>query len=178
MKGLRGRCRVCETEKDIDLLGVLFGTNDVHGLSARHSWNLEPTVRIFRRVRRSGIYVPGRIYAQGTWMQERECLKFEARRKSGSLRPVRRRRSVSRVRSLKRPCSDCHYAGRQALDEENAGTISSLLRLAKAFSEWRGKATISSRPGIREHVIRLGDFKELEFYELSFVSSVIPEFAG
>lgn len=187
--GLRGEMpEFIRPKREIDTPGAVLyrATNDVAmgylrgTLGNLEAYSPESSVAYVDQE----IYVPGRIYAQGTWMQERECLKFEGSPKvGGSLAALYEGTEVFLVvRSLKK--SALRVAVTQdgrPLTKENAGDDIGITKTGESFLRVEeGRAyNIVKNQEFGEHIIRLGvSSKELEFYELAFVSSVIPEFAG
>ncbi len=130
------------------------------------------------------MYVPGRIYAQGTWMQEREFLRFEGKAPDGgSLTALYEAGEVYLVvnNAGSSPINIHLLQDGKPLTRHNAGD-DVVLRAS-------GESILPVREGRVYHIIKNHEFgehlikltvssKSLEFYELSFVSSVIPEFAG
>jgi thiol-disulfide isomerase/thioredoxin len=187
--GLRGEMpEFVKPKREIDVPGaVLFrATNDIPmgylrgTLGNLEAYSPESSVDYVDQE----LYVQGRVYAKGTWMQEREFLRFEGKR--GEIGSLTARYEGAEVHLAVDPL------GKESIDisvmqdgknltEEIAGddimftkSGESLLRVGE------GRAyQIVKNQGVGEHVVRLRvSSSKLEFYELSFVSAVIPEFAS
>ena len=187
--GLRGQMpEFVKPKRDIDTPGAVLykATNDIPmgylrgTLGNLEAYSPESSVEYTDQE----IYVGGRIYAHGTWMQEREFLRFEGTSgERGSLTALYEAGEVYLVVNSAGAGGvqvDVLHDGKpltkQFAGEDIVITASgeSILRVedARVYS-------VVKNPEFGEHIIRLiVSSRQLEFYELSFVSSVIPEYAG
>jgi hypothetical protein len=186
--GLRGEMpEFVRPKRDIDLPGAVLyrATNDIPmgylrgTLGNLEAYSPESSVEY----RDQEMYVSGRIYAQGTWMQEREFLRFEGKSgERGSLTALYEAGEVFLV------VNNISNTGAQvtvlqdgkALTSHNAGDDIVFEKTGESVVKVETGRTYSivKNPEFGEHLIRLVvSSRHLEFYELSFISAVIPEFA-
>ena len=187
--GLRGEMpEFIKPKRDIDTHGAVLyrATNDIPmgylrgTLGNLEAYSPESSVAYSDQE----LYVPGRIYAQGMWMQEREFLRFEGTKgESGSLTALYEAGEVYLVvnNTAGSVVQVSVVQDGKPLVKQNAGDDI-------AFTN-AGESVLRVREGRAYHIVKNSEFGEhlirlvvssprLEFYELSFVSCVIPEFAS
>jgi hypothetical protein len=185
--GIRGEMpEPVEAQSPLDIPGVVCypATGDVlmgylHGSAGNpEGYNPESTLDYVD----PGVYLPGRFYAQGRWIQERELFRFSGERdQPGSLSVLYEAAEVHAVLHVPggSTCRVEVHRDQQPLGRETAGEDVVYSERGESYvevGEPRLYSVVKDKD-FGEHVLRLTTaFAGVEVFSLSFVSTVVPEF--
>ena len=164
---------VCYAATGEVLMGYLFGS-----AGNPEGYNPESTIDYVD----PGVYLPGRFYAKGRWIQERELFRYSGvKGEAGSLSVLYEAAEVHAVlhATVGGPCRVEVRRDQQPLARDAAGEDVVFSEAGQSYVEVGEPRlyNVVKDKDFGEHVLRLTTVCEgVEVFSLSFISTVVPEF--